>query len=43
MNALTLTCIVGGLTENDFVMAAKINTLDLSDLQQQKKRRTYFV
>ncbi|KAL3159510.1 hypothetical protein ABBQ38_009928 [Trebouxia sp. C0009 RCD-2024] len=33
---------VGGLTENDFVMASKINLLDLTDLQQKKKARTYF-
>lgn len=34
---------VGGLTENDFVMASKINTLDLTDLQQKKKARTFFL
>lgn len=32
----------GGLTENDFVMASKINLLDFTDLQQKKKARTYF-
>lgn len=32
----------GGLTENDFVMASKINLLDFTDLQQIKKARTYF-
>lgn len=32
----------GGLTENDFVMASKINLLDFTDLQLKKKARTYF-
>lgn len=34
---------VGGLTENDFIMASKINLLDFSDLQQKRKARTYFM
>jgi 4a-hydroxytetrahydrobiopterin dehydratase len=37
------THAVGGLTENDFVMAAKINSLDFTDLYPQKPRRLYFV
>ena len=35
-------CAAGGLTENDFIMAAKINQLDFSDLHAPKKKRTFF-
>jgi hypothetical protein len=38
--AYTLLCLSpGGLTENDFIMAAKINQLDFTDLQPQKKHK----
>lgn len=30
---------LGGLTENDFIMAAKINELDVGDLLPKKKPR----
>eukprot|EP00877_Chromochloris_zofingiensis_P001434 jgi/Chrzof1/11291/Cz05g31090.t1 len=33
------TPALGGLTENDFIVAAKVNDLDLSDLLQKRKAR----
>ena len=30
---------VGGLTENDFIMAAKINDVDISDLKKKPKQK----
>jgi len=29
----------GGLTENDFIMASKINALEVSDLMPKKKQK----
>ena len=37
-----ILCAAGGLTENDFIMAAKINQLEFSDLYAPKKKRTFF-
>ena len=31
--------LAGGLTENDFIMASKINGLELSDLMPKKKQK----
>ena len=31
--------LAGGLTENDFIMASKINSLELSDLMPKKKQK----
>ena len=30
---------VGGLTENDFIMAAKINDIDVADLKKKPKQK----
>ncbi|KAK9793211.1 hypothetical protein WJX73_009509 [Symbiochloris irregularis] len=39
VSAKLMTHSVGGLTENDFILAAKINALELSDLLPKKKQR----
>ena len=36
------TSALGGLTENDFIVAAKLDALSLSDLVVSAKKRTYF-
>jgi hypothetical protein len=37
---MTKPCLPsGGLTENDFIMAAKINMVDVADLMPKKKPR----
>ena len=36
------TAALGGLTENDFIIAAKIDAMPLSDLVVSAKKRTYF-
>ena len=36
------TSALGGLTENDFIVAAKLDAMPLSDLVVSAKKRTYF-
>ena len=36
------TSAVGGLTENDFIVAAKLDALSFADLVVTAKKRTYF-
>jgi hypothetical protein len=36
------TSALGGLTENDFIVAAKLDAMPLSDLVVVAKKRTYF-
>ena len=36
------TAALGGLTENDFIVAAKLDALPLSDLVVAVKKKTFF-
>jgi hypothetical protein len=36
------TTTIGGLSENDFIIAAKVDTLSLTDLLVVAKKRTYY-
>ena len=37
------TSAVGGLTENDFIVAAKLDALSFADLVVTAKKRTFFI
>jgi pterin-4a-carbinolamine dehydratase len=37
------TAAIGGLTENDFIVAAKADALSLTDLVAQVKKRTFYI
>ena len=37
------TSAVGGLTENDFIVAAKLDAVSFSDLVVTAKKRTFFI
>ena len=39
MSIVLNTHSVGGLTENDFIMAAKINDIDVADLKKKPKQK----
>lgn len=36
---MSVVLAAGGLTENDFILAAKINALEIADLMPKRKQR----